>query len=116
MVSSQHNEYETINGGLLIYKKKIDEAIAKYQSGKFTADMVFDFMSGKQDATTLENYIESYYKENFNEISYTNHKDRLRYFKQILGRSKDLMFSDVDNNLIKVYRKIVDKKIKDGDG
>ena len=116
IVSNEHVEYETVNEGLLTYKKKRDEAIAKYQSGKFTADMVFDFMSGKQDATTLENYIESYYKENFNEISYTNHKDRLRYFKQILGRSKDLMFSDVDNNLIKKYRKIVDKRIKDGDG
>ena len=49
IVSNEHVEYETVNEGLLTYKKKRDEAIAKYQSGKFTADMVFDFMSGKQD-------------------------------------------------------------------
>ena len=114
LVSDEHLDYETYNQGLLVYKKKMDEALAKYQSKMFTADMVFDFISGKSDATTLENYIQSHYKANFSKTLFINYESRLKGFKNVIGRTKDLAFDDINNNLVKKFKRIADQRIKDG--
>ena len=113
MVSTKHSEHSIINTGLLEYKRKIDIAQAKYQANVFTAEMVFNYLSGKTDAKSLDNYVESHYKNTFDKTKYNNTKDRLRFFKQVLNIKKPLLFDDVTLPLIKKYQRLQQKRIKE---
>ena len=118
LFTNDHPEHETLNSGLLEWKKRIGEAIAKFEvrnpSKPFNFYMACDHISGKTDATSLENYVESYYKENYNSADYENYRDRLRYFKAVLGIKSDLMFDDVNNALFGKFKRIADRNIKEG--
>lgn len=118
LFTNDHPEHETLNSGLLEWKKRIGEAIAKFEvrnpSKPFNFYMACDHISGKTDATSLENYVESYYKENYNSADYENYRDRLRYFKAVLGIKSDLMFDDVNNALFGRFKRIADRNIKEG--
>lgn len=118
LFTNDHPEHETLNSGLLEWKKRIGEAIAKFEvrnpSKPFNFYMACDHISGKTDATSLENYVESYYKENYNSADYENYRDRLRYFKAVLGIKNDLMFDDVNNALFGKFKRIADRNIKEG--
>ena len=116
-VTDKHPEHKIVNLGIVEWRKKILEIQSKYDANdNYRFENALNELTGRMDATTLENYVESHYKENFDEIAYTNNKDRLRYFKQVLGIKQDLNFNDIDNNLIKKYRKKVDKRIKEREG
>ena len=112
MVKASHPEADIINTGLLEYKRKIDVAQAKYQANVFNADKVYNFISGKADVKSLDNYVESHYKATYDETTYDNTKDRLKYFKKALNINKDLLFKDISVSLVKKYQRIQNKKIK----
>ena len=113
LCTSKHKHYEIINEGLISYKDKINKAVAKYQSGKFTVEMAYNYISGKTDAKSLDNYVESHYKNTFDKTKYNNTKDRLRFFKQVLNIKKPLLFDDVTLPLIKKYQRLQQKRIKE---
>ena len=112
MVSTKHTEHDIINTGLLEYKRKIDIAQAKYQAKSFTAEMVFNYISGKADAKSLDNYVESHYKSTFDKTKYNDTKNCLRFFKLALNIKKPLLFTDITLPLIKKYQRIQEKKVK----
>jgi len=105
--------YQTLNKGLLKWQKKIDEATAKSQANEFTAEMVYNYISGRTDAKTLDNYVETHYKNTFDKTKYNNTKGRLRFFKQALNIKNPLLFTDITLPLIKKYQRIQQKRIKE---
>ena len=112
LCTSHHKHYEILNEGLVPYKDKINKAIAKYQAGKFTVEMAYNYISGKTDAKSLDKYVESHFKDTFDETTYNNTKEWLRYFKKALNIKKELLFDDVTIKLIKKYQRVQNKKIK----
>jgi hypothetical protein len=111
MCTTKHKHYDIINEGLVKYKDKINKAVAKYQSGVFTVEMAYNYISGKTDAKSLDNYVETHYKNTFSVTKYNNTKSRLRFFKQSLNIKKDLLFGDITKKLIKKYQRLQQEKI-----
>tara|TARA_B100000963_G_scaffold322308_1_gene306267 strand:- start:605 stop:2371 length:1767 start_codon:yes stop_codon:yes gene_type:complete len=111
MCTKQHENYDIINNGLVEYKNKRNKAVAKYQAGEFTVEMAYNYISGRTNAESLDNYVETHYKNTFDKNKYIDHKDRLKYFKQALNIKKPLLFADITKKLIKKYQRVQNEKI-----
>ena len=112
-LSNKHPEYSSLVLGVSEWKKKMNETWAKYQSDKnFDFTSAVNLLSGRQNADSLDNYVETWYKSEFDKTKYTNTRNRLNGFKNLVNIKRPLLFEDVTEPLIKRYRNNVDKLIK----
>ena len=122
LVGNKHPNSKILNNKVVELKQKRDEAIAKYQASTdnkpFGFLSVCNYMQGKQDVTSLDTYVDTYYITSRDKATYTNTKQRLNAFKHQLNIKADdnLLFEDVNNVLFTKYRNVVDKKIKNEEG
>ena len=106
-VTDKHPQYKQVNLGIVEWSKKILEIQSKYDSKQnYRFEDALNELTGRADAKSLDNYVESHYKNTFDKTKYNNTKDRLRFFKQALNIKKQLLFEDIDISLIKKYQRL----------
>ena len=116
-LTAEHPNHTIHNKAIAELKVKMETALSKTETEYgFGVERTKRFLEGIANVNTLDEYVETHYKKEMDNISYTNYRDRLRYFKAQLNIKRDLRFDEIDNLLIKKYKRIVDKKILNEEG
>ena len=112
-VTDKHPQYKQVNLGIVEWRKRILEIQSKYDSKQnYRFEDALNELTGRADAKSLDNYVESHYKSTFDKTKYNDTKNCLRFFKLALNIKKPLLFTDITLPLIKKYQRIQEKKVK----
>ncbi len=113
-VTKDHDGYEDINSHLNEWEAKMKDAETKMQTGKLSFYSAIDFVMTKANVDTIEDYLETTFSANNNNLNTDHYRACLKYFKKHLRISGKLAFEDVDNALLTKFKRIADKKVRDG--
>lgn len=113
-VTKDHDGYEDINSHLNEWEAKMKDAETKMQTGKLSFYSAIDFVMTKANVDTIEDYLETTFSVNNNNLNTDHYRACLKYFKKHLRISGKLAFEDVDNALLTKFKRIADKKVRDG--
>ena len=113
-VTKEHPNANIINEALDVYRAKMSEAKTRMEAGTLSFFTAIDHIVNKFDATTVDDYLETYFAPNTTNVNAQEYRKALRYFKMHLGITGKLRFEDVDNALVKRFTAIANKKVREG--
>ena len=92
-LTAEHPNHTIHNKAIAELKVKMETALSKTETEYgFGVERTKRFLEGIANVNTLDEYVETHYKKEMDNISYTNYRDRLRYFKAQLNIKRDLRF------------------------
>ena len=89
-VTKDHDGYEDINSHLNEWEAKMKDAETKMQTGKLSFYSAIDFVMTKANVDTIDDYLETTFSANNNNLNTDHYRACLKYFKKHLRISGKL--------------------------
>lgn len=114
-VLKTHENATILNARISELKKRRIDAIDRFHSGIFKYDDVIQYVTGKLQIHSVQDFLESHIKETKDSANYKSIKNWLAGFKKYVGITGKFVLGDIDESLFdKAYSKFK-KPVQDGD-
>ena len=111
-VSDNHSNWDIINKALAEMQKKAKDTVRRYDLGTLTYMGVINKLKGRNDSSSIDDFVETFVKSEMKDVTYKSYKNGLSAFKSALGIKRKLKFSDIDNSLMQKFHRLGNKNIE----
>lgn len=113
-VTKNHPNYIDINEELRKLESTAEKTQIKYETGILNFNGAIEDLKGKKSSKSLDHYVATTMKDEKSEVTYINYLEKLNTFKNHMNIKGELLFEDVDNTLMKKWKRIAEEKIRNG--
>ena len=113
-VSQNHSSWDLINQTLAEMQKKASDLERRYNLGKLTDIGVINKLKGRNDNSSLDDFVETFIKSEMKEVTYKSYVNNLNSFKKALDIKGKMKFSDIDNSTMSRFHRVGNKRIEQG--